>query len=115
MRTDVNHDFDLRWKEAITKLEQIFGEDIDLQAAIFLIGTRELGKGPKKFTKDEKMNIMHLGVCRLLAPYGYYELEGLDQDEWPHYRRIKRLPLLNSAQQDRFMKEAVIEYICSEI
>lgn len=115
MRLDVDQDFNLRWKEAIGKLEQIFGEDIDLQAAIFLIGTRELGKGAKKFTKDEKMNIMHLGVCRLLAPYGYYELEGLDQDEWPHYKRVKRLPLLNTLQQDKLMKEAVIEYLSTEI
>jgi hypothetical protein len=31
---------------------------------------------------------MHIAVCTLLMPSGYYELEGKDSDGWPHFRQL---------------------------
>ncbi|NVK03464.1 MAG: hypothetical protein HWD92_01520 [Flavobacteriia bacterium] len=101
-----------KWEEIVSKISKQFaeGEDVDLDGIIFLIGVQELGQGFRKFKKDEKLNVMHIAICRLLEPYGYYEFEAYDEDGWPHYRKIEDLPHLKPGHQTRLMKEAVIQY-----
>jgi hypothetical protein len=102
--------FEKQWKELTEKLSKDFEMPIDLQGILFLIGVQELGKGFGKFKKDEKVNLMHIAICRLLEPYGYYVFEGIDKDGWPHYAETKKLPVLNGSQQQQLIKEAIIEY-----
>lgn len=99
-----------QWRELVTKLEEQFGPGLDLDAIIFLIGVQELGQGHRNFKKSEKLDLMHVAICRLLSPYGYYEFEGVDEEGWPHYRVLAKLPNLNASQQSLLMKEAVIDY-----
>ena len=107
----VDKSFEEEWKAALTLFEKKFGEDMDMQAILFLIGVQELGKGPQKFAKDEKVGLIHIAICTLLAPFGYYELEGHDDDGWPHYKNIKKLPALQSGEQLKLMKVAVMDYM----
>lgn len=98
------------WRELIGRLEQRFGEGMELETVLFLIGVQELGQGHRDFKKHEKVDLMHIAICRLLSRYGYYEFEGVDADGWPHYRALAKLPKLNASDQSRLMKEAIIEY-----
>lgn len=98
------------WENLTRTLADTFDEEPDLQTILFLIGIQELGKGPIKYSKDEKQDLMHIAVCRLLSTYGYYELEGLDQDGWPHWNLVKKLPPLTLREQDLLLKQAVVEY-----
>lgn len=86
------------------------GETIDLDGILFLIGVQELGKGQARFKKDEKVNLMHIAVCRLLEPYGYYRFDGKDADGWPQFELISELPELKSNEQALLMKKAIILY-----
>jgi hypothetical protein len=72
-----------KWESLCKKLGDEYGEEPDLQAILFLIGVQELGRGPMKFSKDEKQDLMHIAVCKLLSQFGYYRLLGQDQDGWP--------------------------------
>ncbi len=99
-----------KWQSLVTSLAQRFDEEPDLQTIIFLIGVRELGKGPLKYSKDEKQDLMHIAVCRLLSRYGYYELEGVDEEGWPHWKLVKNLPPLTLKEQDLLLKQAVLTY-----
>ena len=99
-----------KWEVLITKLEKQFGEKPDLQTILFLIGVQELGKGYQKFSKHEKQDLMHIATCRLLSQWGYYELEGLDQDGWPHWISKSKLPHLTLFQQEQLLRQSVIEY-----
>ena len=99
------------WQGALKIFEERFGPDMDLQAALFLIGIQELGKGPMKLNKDQKLDVIHIAVCTLLEPYGYYEYKGVDDDGWPHWERTTRLPKLNPKDQDQLMKRAIIDYL----
>lgn len=103
-------DFEQRWIASLKKFEEKFDQPLDLQAILFLIGVNELGQGPRKLSKDQKIDIMHIAVCHLLVPYGYYEYTGLDKDGWPHYTRNERLPRLEARAQENLMKEAIINY-----
>ncbi len=93
------------------KLEKRFNQPIDLQAALFLIGLNELGQGPRKLNKDQKIDVIHIAVCSLLEPFGYYVFEGNDKDGWPHFSRSATLPKLNAQEQEHIMKESIINYI----
>ncbi len=101
-----------QWDAIVQKLSNTFsdGDPLNLDAIIYLIGIQELGKGALDFSKDDKINLMHLAVCRLLEPYGYYEFDYTDPDGWPHYKLIKELPHLKPGEQTVLMKEAIIGY-----
>lgn len=100
------------WELLVKGLSNTFapGESLDLDGIIFLIGIQELGKINLKFKKDEKVNLMHIAICKLLSRYGYYEYEGLDPDGWPHYKLVEELPALKAGEQSILMKEAIVYY-----
>lgn len=102
--------FENKWKTVCGELGKQFGSDLELDAIIFLIGVQELGQGFRKFSKDEKLHLMHIAVCKLLEPYGHYEFTGMDDDGWPHYRKVESLPPLDAKEQEMLMKRAIIEY-----
>ena len=101
-----------RWEQLVKILSDQFsqGEDLDLDAIIYLIGVQELGKVHQEFKKDEKVNLMHIAICRLLEPYGYYEFDFYDKDGWPHYKIKEELPPLKAGEQAVLMKEAIVNY-----
>jgi len=90
-----------RWEQLVEKLSNQFskGENLDLDAIIYLIGVQELGKVHREFKKDEKLNLMHIAICRLLEPYGFYEFDYFDQEGWPHFQVKEKLPLLKAGEQ----------------
>ncbi|MBQ0907630.1 hypothetical protein KBJ98_02815 [Flavobacterium sp. F-328] len=101
-----------RWEQLVKILSDQFsqGEDLDLDAIIYLIGVQELGKVHQEFKKDEKVNLMHIAICRLLEPYGFYEFDFFDKDGWPHYTVKEELPPLKAGEQSVLMKEAIVNY-----
>ncbi len=101
-----------RWEKLVTILSDQFsqGEDLDLDAIIYLIGVQELGKVHQKYKKDEKLNLMHIAICRLLEPYGFYEFEFFDSEGWPHFKVKEELPPLKAGEQSVLMKEAIVSY-----
>ena len=100
-----------RWKELQTKIAAEFDSDIpDLKVILFLIGVQELGKGPGKYSKRQKEELMHIATCRLLSEMGFYELEGLDQDGWPHWKLVKAIPPYTMLEQEMLMKSLVVSY-----
>ena len=101
-----------RWELLVKKLSSQFadGETIDLDAIIYLIGVQELGQLEKSFKKDQKLDLMHIAICKLLSPYGYYELDFVDNEGWPHYKTLETLPFLKAGEQSVLMKEAIVSY-----
>jgi hypothetical protein len=101
-----------RWEKVVQILSNQFaeGDVLDLDAIIYLIGVQELGKIHQTFKKDEKLNLMHIAICRLLKPYGFYEFDFVDKDGWPHYKVKEELPALKAGEQSVLMKEAIVNY-----
>lgn len=100
-----------RWDELQKKIAADFDTDIpDIKVMLFLIGVQELGKGPRKFSKRQKEELMHIANCRLFSRLGYYELEGQDQDGWPHWKLVQPLPAYNLMEQEMLLKSLIIDY-----
>ena len=101
-----------RWSHLVDKLSAQFadGDPMELDAIIYLVGIQELGQYHRSYKKDEKVNLMHIAICRLLEPYGYYEFEFFDEDGWPHYKVKEALPPLKAGEQSILMKDAIVTY-----
>ncbi|GAB3413763.1 hypothetical protein [Niabella aquatica] len=104
-----NDDLQVRWWTLEAKLVERFGKKPDMEAILFLIGIQEFGP-QDTFTKEQKQDLMHIAICRLLEPSGYYELEGVDEEGWPHYKQLKPMPDLNPIEQENFLKDHVLLY-----
>ena len=109
-RMNVKDDIQSRWWALEEKLMARFGKKPDMEAILFLIGIQEVGDFRTKFTKEQKQDLMHVAVCSLLSPSGYYELEMVDEEGWPHYRQLKTLPVFNFIEQENFMKDHILLY-----
>ena len=103
-------DLQTRWWKLEEKLMERFGKKPDLEAILFLIGIQEFGEIRQKFSKEQKQDLMHLAVCNLLSQSGFYELEKVDQDGWPHFRQLKALPVMNMIEQENFIKDHILLY-----
>lgn len=89
-------------------------KNVPIETILFLIGIQELGSGKQKYTKDDKVNIIHIAVCRLLEPFGYYKFIHYDEDGFPHFQELSPLPELKPNEQILLMKKAVIQYFIDE-
>ena len=62
-----------RWELLVNKLSAKFsdGDPLELDGIIYLVGIQELGQVHRKFKKDEKVNLMHIAICRLLCKLSF--------------------------------------------
>lgn len=106
--------------ELWAEIEEFFVANFDtekhpqIDTLLFLIGVQELGSGKQKYTKDDKVNILHIAVCRLLEPFGYYKFSHYDDDGYPHFEEVEKLPELKPNEQQILMKKAIIQYFIDE-
>jgi len=106
-------DLQSRWWKLEEKLIERFGKKPDVETVLFMIGIQELGDIRKKFSKEQKQDLMHIAVCTVLAPSGYYELSHVDEEGWPHFKQLKRMPDMDMFQQENFLKDHILLYFQS--
>ena len=106
----IQDDLQQRWWKLEAQLIERFGKKPDLNAILMLIGMQEAGQVRQKVSKEEKQDFMHVAVCSLLSPSGYYALEGHDDDGWPHFTQLKALPEFNLIEQENFLKDHILLY-----
>jgi hypothetical protein len=104
------NDIQARWWDLEARLADRFGKKPDMEAILFLIGIQEFGEIRPKFNKEQKQDLMHIAVCTLFSQSGYYEMEKVDEDGWPHFRQLKALPVMDGMEQEDFLKDHVLLY-----
>jgi hypothetical protein len=109
LTAEISYD-ETEWKNVLNMLEERFGKKPDVQTIIFLVGHRELGKHQVKFTKEQKQDLIHVGVCTLLSRANYYTFLDFDADGWPHFEYNREQPKLNHEQQEILLKKMIVEY-----
>ena len=106
----MDYDIERRFQNLVKHLEKDFGGGMDVQAILFLVGVDALGAGYKEFSKQEKTDLLHVAVCTILEPAGYYTFEKRDEEGWPHFKLVNPLPILNDREQQHLIKEALLEH-----
>lgn len=108
-------DLEKRWGKLLLGMQELIGKKpSDLNGVLFLIGVQELGQGFKNFTKEQKQDLMHIAICKVLSLAGFYKLDYIDQDGWPHWQLINELPHFDILEQEKLLKIQVIEYFEQE-
>ncbi len=103
--------FEQRWKNVEQMLHGRFEKVPDMESILFLIGVNELGAMPRrKFSKEQKQDLMHVAVCALLSIEGYYQYAGRDKDGWPHYEQVEQVNAADMKGQEQLLKECIIRY-----
>lgn len=111
MKKSGDVELEVKWELLLNNLKIVIGKKpADLNAVLFLIGVQELGKGVKVFSKEQKQDLMHIAICRLLSTIGIYEFEGLDEQGWPHWKLARKMPSVNVQEQETLLKSLAIEY-----
>ena len=103
-------DLQTRWWKLEEKLLKRFNKKPDIEAILFLIGMQETGFIKEKITKEQKQDLMHVAVCKLLSQSGYYELEKIDEEGWPHFKQLKAMPEMSTIEQEIFLKDHILLY-----
>ena len=103
-------EFQKKWDKLVMQINKRFNDELDVESILFVIGMQELGQVVDKFSKDQKLEVIHGAVCVILEPFGFYEYEGRDKDAWPHWKVVKDLPRLSNDEQEQLIKEGVLEY-----
>ena len=102
------------WEHLLDTLEKTVGKrPADLNGVLFLIGMQELGRGPKRFSKEQKQDLLHVAVCTVLVEPGYYVPAGVDKDNWPQFDLIRPLPSGDILAQEFLLKSSVLRYFAS--
>ena len=103
-------------EEKWTKVKDFFsekftdGERVSIETYWYLIGVQELGRNQMKFEKDEKIDLMHMATCKLLEPFGYCELERVDEEGWSHYKQVKNMEDFKKMEQYQLLQRAMVHY-----
>ncbi len=104
--------FDFEWLQIQHKVQAILDQEKlpNLNGVLFLIGIQELGQLKEVYTKEEKQDLMHIAICRLLSDEGYFNFKGIDQDGWPHWEPTRDIDVKGLKNQEVLLKTKVIEY-----
>lgn len=109
-------ELEIKWHRLLKSVEKMIGrKPKDLNGVLFLVGVQELGKGYQHFSKEEKQDLMHIAICKVLSLSGFYKLEGIDEDGWPHWKLIKKLPHFDLLEQEKLLKMHIIDYFNQEL
>ncbi len=104
-----------KWEWILDEVQQWVGKrPQDLDTVLFLIGIQELGQGTRTFTKEEKQDLMHIAVCRLMSKLGFYTLVGVDKEGFPIWENATPLPFMTGKEQEELLKTQIIEYFFEE-
>lgn len=101
-------------EEKLVKISAALKEFFSLDEApgipemVFLAGLQSLGKPAGPLSRDDKMDVMHVGTCALLEPYGYYRYSHRDADGYPHYEPVKERA--GGAPSQAVLADAIVSY-----
>lgn len=103
---------DFNWLKVRHYIKDTFKKDKlpDLNAVLLVIGINELGEIRTKWSKEEKQDLMHIAVCKLLSFDGIYGFKGLDADGWPHYELLQPIAIKGVKEQGELLKDKIIQY-----
>jgi hypothetical protein len=101
-------DLQIRWWKLEETLMERFEKKPDLNAILMLIGVQEANKVGSALSKEEKQDVMHVGICTVLLASGYYQKTHADHEGWPHFEQLKGLPNMDMIQQELFLKDHVL-------
>lgn len=86
------------------------GHEVDLNGILFLIGVQELGFSYRNFSREEKLDLIGLGTCKLFSLRGLCTEDGKDDENWPRWKMSDELAGLSDQEKSDLLQELALEY-----
>lgn len=102
------------WDEVVEFIRKRFDKDADVKEVLFVMGLREFGQKKKRFTKEQKQDLMNLAACKAFSLDGYFVVSHLDAEGWPVWKQSKPMPVMDVRHQEAFIKEHIVRYFREE-
>ena len=96
----MNFELEKAWQELIQSFKLDYDETPQVDAVLFVIGLQELNIPFERLTKDQNLDVIHIGLCAVFIPLGYNEPIERDQDGWIHFKPINKFQKLTSKEQE---------------
>ncbi|MCC6720798.1 MAG: hypothetical protein IT243_01240 [Bacteroidia bacterium] len=98
------------WEKVENEIFVKFNKKPDINGVLFLIGVRETGEIRSKFNKEEKTELLHIAMCKVLSYSGYYVQKSVDERGWSQWELLKKIPNMPLKEQENFIKSHIVEY-----
>ena len=101
------------WDRLLSLSKDRFGQAMKVEGLLLMIGLQEVQQTElfdRSIPKERKMDLMHVGMCAVLEPAGYYVRQPQDADGWPHWDLVQPLPHMDILQQGRLLRYALVRY-----
>jgi len=85
------------------------GEPPSLDTILYLLGVQEVGQGTRRYSKQEKIDLMHVGLCTILEQTGHCRRTGATPDGWPLFEQKKSLPP-GDRERESLLRQGLIAY-----
>lgn len=100
----------LEWAKVKEFVKERFGDYPSVTTALFIIGLQEIGQVIPELSKEQKQDVIHVGVCTLMSQDGFYKRVQNDSDGWPHYEATKKMENIDIDNQENLLKNYIIKY-----
>ncbi len=108
--TNTNNFDRVGWAKLKEVFKQSYGEYPSVISLLFLIGLEHVPSAESSLTKEEKQEVIHVGLCTLLQKEGLYAFDYLDDDGWPHFQSTELAKELDIEKQENYLKQLLIDY-----
>ena len=101
----------MRWDMLIEFLSDRFsdGADVDVEGS-FILSDFKSTESLMSVLKEDNVNLIHIGLCTILEPFGHYLFDFYDEQGWPHFELVEPLPNLKPGEQSILVKTAIVDY-----
>ncbi len=100
----------LKWAKFKELFRQNYGSYPTILSALFLIGLQLIPDGTTELSKEEKQDVIHVGLCQLLEQENVYQFSHFDKDGWPHFSVSTNASELSIENQEKYLKHLLILY-----
>ena len=76
---------------------------------IFVAGLQVVGKHQGSLSPEDKMDVMHCGMCAILETKGYFRMSSRSDDGYPVYEQLKEINMEKEARGE-LLRDAIISY-----
>lgn len=98
------------WAKYKEDFKQQYGEHPSVISTLFVIGLGEIEQELTELTKEQKQEVIHVGLCTLLENQGFYERLGVDEDGWPHFEVTAKAETVDIEKQEPFLRQQILNY-----
>lgn len=102
------------WLDLVAHVKEQYGLDAQMEELLFFVGMQEYGQGIRCYSKDEKLALIKVGLCKLFSYHGLFEQQGLDGQGWPIWREVEGTKMPPEETQEEMLKASLIRFFRGE-